>query len=576
MGTVINNRFELNSFIADGGTGKVYRALDRETGREAAVKVLGSGASRRAQDIIRYHCVLEIISRINHPSVVRVLGHDVTRMSGRPHWIATELVRGPNLYDFMKGAGILSVETSISVVEQVCSALAAVHDKGVVHGDLKPGNILLIEINDQPAIKLIDFGMSHMREPGREADAGYVSGTFRYLSPEQCGILRLPVDERSDLYSLGVLFYEMLTGVTPFPGDSLMEVLHRQAASMPEIPSRINPAMPEILDRIVMKLLEKEPELRYQTATGLLCDLNRTAAGERDFPLGKHDEVKLDFRTAIIGRDAEISRLVEIIDAARERRGSVVLLAGESGAGKTRLASELRQHALASGMAFIEGRCGGEGNEPLSAFRQALADYLRTWRSYPALRRDVVGRYMRATGGSLGGIVIGFMGETREILGQCPEVVPLDADRETRRFNVTLSRFYLDLAGAEGSLVLFLDDLHKADGGTLRLMAEIAKQVSEIPIVVVGAFRDSEVQEDHPLRELLADDACAIEPVRNLDEPGIRDFIRGILPVEGPDLNDLAGFVFKRSGGNPLFAIEMLKQILREKVMTCEDRQVDV
>ena len=208
----------------------------------------------------------------------------------------------------------------IKIIKQLAEALKYVHHHGVIHRDIKPSNIFLTGEND---VKLLDFGLALIMELGKIKDEDRIAGTFGYMSPEATGILEKKVDERSDLYSLGVIFYQLLTGKPPFQENSISKLLHKQVAFLPPRPSQIKPDIPQVFDQIVMKLLAKDPDLRYQSAQGLLYDLERYESGEKDFPAGERDQkVKITYQTKLIGREAEISMLKELL--RRPARGRAV------------------------------------------------------------------------------------------------------------------------------------------------------------------------------------------------------------------------------------------------------------
>ncbi|WP_030443038.1 diguanylate cyclase [Actinoplanes subtropicus] len=383
------------TILAELGRGAqtvVYRV--RRDGRDWAMKVFPAGAGDAATPALRREASL--LAWTNHPGLPRV--HEVGETGHRPYLIM-ELIEGRSLAEEIR-IRPLGVDRVIGLGAQLAGALAALHDVGLVHRDVKPQNVM---IEPDGTARLIDLGMA-----GRAA-AGVVEqtvGTLQYCAPEQSGTLHRPVDARSDLYALGAVLHECLTGAPPFAAADTGELLRMHAATPPPDPRAARPEVPDILAEVIGRLLAKDPDDRYQTAAGLAADLSRLAAdpaaafvpGAGDAGVHPADPVPLT------GRDRELARLTERWARARAGAGGFAVVAGGPGAGKTRLAEELARVAREAGAEVLTGACP-PAPVPLAPLRAALGDRLDDLAGDPdAFTRSVVDRILdlaRAAGGAL-------------------------------------------------------------------------------------------------------------------------------------------------------------------------------
>ncbi len=579
QGQTISGRYRVLDKLGEGFISEVYSAEDRHNdNRIVAIKFLNKkNTSGRIEDIIRFYSEASIVAKMSDPSIVKI--YDMGEFNDN-HYLTMEYIPGSSLYSLLRNGLTFDIDDAVDIVKKICGALAHIHDKRIIHRDLKPGNIMLTATGKGPGVKVIDFGLSQVKDLAVITGEEEVVGTFSYMSPEQAGVIKTGVDERSDLYSLGIIFYQLLTGSLPFSGDSISAIIHQHIAKIPPTPSDLNDRLSSILDRIVLKLLEKEPEKRYQSARGLLRDLERFQRGDVSFIPGADDQfIKLNFRTHLIGRDREYGTLKGAFKSAREGRGRACLVKGEAGMGKTRLVDELRDYIATEGNGpFIGGKCfSGENKTPYGPFRDAMNAYLRIFRRYDAAKQREIRDGLRDKTGDLGGIILSLNPFMKEILGECPPLVELEPDRENKRFLMVVSAFFSNLSLIEGSLVILLDDLHWTDRGSIELLEEMILDISRFPLLLVGTFRGSEVEEGHPLRAII-DDAhkYPVPPydieLEQLARDDIRQLVAGILFQENAS-GDIVEFVFHRGQGNPFFSIEIIKQMVLEGALERKNKR---
>jgi serine/threonine-protein kinase len=279
VGTILDGRYRLDSLIGQGGMGDVYRATHVHIDTQFAVKLLKPEFVANQMAIKRFRLEAKAAGRIHHPNAVRVTDFGVT--TERIVFLVMELVEGQSLRSLMRSAGQMDHIRAINIVRQVCAALDAAHHSGVIHRDLKPDNILIEKMGEIERVKVLDFGIAKLREAKTDAfltQAGTIIGTPQYMSPEQCQ--NKPLDPRSDIYSIGILLYEMLSGEVPFDGDSTLQVVYNQLHQPPRPVMEVSPHLPASLGAVIMRALEKDPEQRQSSAAELSDELKKAVEHE--------------------------------------------------------------------------------------------------------------------------------------------------------------------------------------------------------------------------------------------------------------------------------------------------------
>ncbi len=274
-GEIIADKYRLESVLGEGGMAVVYRATQLNIDRTVVLKVMQWQLRGNERAIKRFEQEAKFTAKVNHPNVVSVF--DVGFLHGGQPYLVMEYINGESLRDRLEREGMLSLSTAAVILTQVCHGLQEAHKVGLIHRDLKPENILLQQNSDRPDwIKIVDFGIAHLVEGYQHLTrTGNITGTIAYMAPEQ--LRNVPVDTRADLYGLGILLFEALTGLIPFDGDSTESILLKQLMEPAPPPSQWRPEISpgSLLDKIVLKALEKDPEKRYQTATEMRLDLER-------------------------------------------------------------------------------------------------------------------------------------------------------------------------------------------------------------------------------------------------------------------------------------------------------------
>jgi PAS domain S-box-containing protein len=460
----------------------------------------------------------------------------------------------------------------------IAAPLRCLHERGLIHKDLKPGNIL-VEPGTGKAW-LMGFGIaSHLPQERSSANVAEVcEGTFAYMAPEQTGRINRSIDSRSDLYSFGVTLYEMLTGALPFTASDAIEWVHCHVAREPMPPNERSKGIPGPISAIVMKLLAKSAEERYQTAAGVEADLKRCLSdlesrGYTDsFLLGAHDPMdRLRIPERLYGRDREVRALLDTFErVVASGRPELALVAGDPGIGKSSVVKELQKALILPRGVFIAGKFDQQKRDipygTLGQMFQTLVhqilgkseEELRHWRD--AIREAIEPN---------GQLIVNLIPELELVIGPQPPVPELPAQETRQRFQVVFGRFLGVFARKEHPLILFLDDLQWVDKATPKVLEQLARRPETQYLLIIGAYRDNEVSPSHPLRLMLNSirraGVTVSEIVLNpLSLKDINLLIADALHREQARASSLGRLAYQKTAGNPFFAIQFLTALAEE------------
>jgi PAS domain S-box-containing protein len=499
------------------------------------------------------------------------------------HWDRTVLVledTGGVPLDQLLGHP-LDLESSLRLAIGLSTAIDHLHRRGIIHKDIKPANILVNSITGQCWLRGFGIASRLPRERQSPEPPEFVAGTLAYMAPEQTGRMNRSIDSRSDLYALGVTLYEMLTGSLPFTASDPMEWVHCHIARQPVPPGERLQNVPASVSAIIMKLLAKTAEERYQTAAGVESDLQRclgeweTQRRIEEFPLGEHDTPdRLLIPEKLYGRAREIDTLLASFDRVVESGSpELVLISGYSGIGKSSVVNELHKVLVAPRGLFASGKLDQyKRNIPYATLAQALQNLVRQilgksdaemsrWR-FPLL--DALGPN--------GQLMVTLIPELALIIGEQPPVPELPQQEWQNRFQLVFRRFLGVFARPEHPLALFLDDLQWLDSATLDLIEHLVVHPEVRHLLLVGAYRDNEVRPSHPLARMLARIRGAGGNVREiLLSPLIPDDVERLLidalHTDHERVRPLAGLVFEKTAGNPFFTIQFLLALKEEALL---------
>jgi len=460
------------------------------------------------------------------------------------------------------------------------TALGRLHERGFVHKDVKPANVL-VSASDQ--VRLTGFGIASRIPRERQAPEPpqVIAGTLAYMAPEQTGRMNRSVDARSDLYALGVTLYQMLTGELPFSATDPMELVHCHIARRPVPPAERAPGVAPALSAVVMKLLAKTAEDRYQTAAGVAADLRRCLEAYESgsaldvFALGEHDVPDvLRIPEKLYGRETEVGALLDAFNRVVERGlPELVLISGYSGIGKSSVVNELHKAIVAPRGLFASGKFDQyQRDVPYATLAQAFRTLVRQILAQSEIEvagwRADLGEAL----GPHGRLMVELIPELELVIGPQPSVPELPAQEAQTRFQLVFRRMIGVFARPHHPLALFLDDLQWLDAATLSLFTNLATQSDVTHLLLVGAYRDNEVGPSHPLMRSLEAISHAGVSVREivlapLARDDVVNLVSDSLHCERTRARPLADLVFEKTGGNPFFAIQFLTTLADESLL---------
>ncbi|WP_437282919.1 AAA family ATPase [Sorangium sp. So ce375] len=557
---------------------EVFEGTWGDERKPAVFKVLKSEfPSARELAALRHE--YNVLSALDVEGVVKAYGLEKHR-----NGLALVLERPSRttLHDILR-AGRLELKTALTIARSAARVLDEFHRRKVIHKDIKPHNLLVDP--DTLEVHFVGFGIATLlpHETQQAISPEALEGTLAYMSPEQTGRMNRVIDRRTDLYSFGVTLYQMLTGVLPFTGSDPLDLIHGHIARTPVPPPEQVPGVPEAVSQIVMKLLEKNAEDRYQSAFGLFADLDAclrqlsSAGAVAPFALGLRDiPDTLRIPQKLYGRAEEERALLAAFERAAGGEGELLLVSGYSGMGKSALVNEIHRAIARRGGYFTAGKFeqlnrGAPYASLARAFRELIRHILTE-------RPEQLARWSVELGRALGGagqLLVDLIPELEWIVGQQPPVQQLPPAESQGRFHAVFKAFVRVFATAEHPLVLFLDDLQWADPASLKLLQTLAADPERGHLLLLGAFRDNEVYAAHPLRVALGEIEKAGAPLRELKlRPlafsDVIALVSDALSASPDKVEPLARVVFDRTQSNPFFVRQFLGSLHAEGLLRFE------
>ncbi|MBN1607017.1 MAG: AAA family ATPase [Polyangiaceae bacterium] len=578
--------YDLGERLHDSATSAAYRATRLRDECPVILKVLKPDFPE-PDALVRYEQEYEILRGLQAPGIVRAWGVERYRQTAV---LVLEDFGGSSLDVWLarwwrSGTAGLTVVRFLELAIRIAEAISQVHAGGVVHRDINPTNLVLNP--ETNVLKVIDFGLAtrvHPKSPHREP-ARLVQGTLPYLSPEQTGRTNRPVDHRADLYSLGATFYEMLTGRLPFQSDDPLALVHAHLAKHAPRVAELRPDAPTVLSNLVMRLLAKAPADRYQSAFGVKEDLVRCLAVCVDggqarpappaFELGTRDDhCLLEIPDRLYGRATSIATTQAALGRALGGSCSIVLVTGPGGVGKSALVAELREPVRRGGGYFISGKFDPYASgTPYAALSQAFERWVALALTEPEDRLAHWRTGILSTLGSHAAALTEVFPCLEQVLGKQPAAAALGPQESRNRFDLAFRTFVKTVCTAERPLVLFIDDWQWGDSASVALLSLLAMDETITHFMLVGAYRDENIAQDHPLEVLLAyleagDVPFEIIRLANLERAEIVELVRDGLCCSAEDARVLGELVHAKTQGNPLFARQFLRSICDEDCLS--------
>ncbi|MEO0459034.1 MAG: serine/threonine-protein kinase PknK, partial [Cyanobacteria bacterium P01_A01_bin.114] len=584
--------YQIVELIYSGSKTLIYRGQRLSDRQPVLVKLLKTEYPSFAE-LVRFRNQYTIAQALDLPGVVQPLALEDYRNQ-------YALVMPDEGYESLASQPALSIASFLATAIQLTHTLQGLHRHRVIHKDIKPQNILIHP--ETQHVKLIDFSLSSLlpKENPVLQSPSVLEGTLAYLAPEQTGRMNRGIDYRTDFYALGVTFYELLTGQLPFQTTDPMELVHCHIAQQPLPPSAVNPAIPAGLNDLILKLMAKTAEDRYQSAFGLLYDLEhcqktwQTQGNIPIFVLGGRDICdRFTIPEKLYGRDREVATLLSAFDRVASPSPSplslppspspsppphgsseLMLVTGFSGIGKTALVNEIHKPIVRQRGYFIKGKFDQYQRDiPFSAFVQALRDLMRQLLTEPT---ETVQAWKSAILTALsenGQILIDVIPELELVIGPQPPATEISGIAAQNRFNLLFQRFIQVFTTAAHPLVIFLDDLQWVDSASLKLIQLLIGETETDYLLLIGAYRDNEVFPAHPLMLTLEEIQKTQATVNTitlapLDEGSLNELVADTLSCPLEQARPLTDLVFQKTGGNPFFTTQFLKSLYQDGLIS--------
>jgi class 3 adenylate cyclase len=547
-------RYQVQRFLGEGGRKRVYLAHDSTLDRDVAVAVIKTEGLDEA-GLSRVKREAQAMGRLgDHPNIVTVF--DIGDDGGQPY-IVSQYMGGGDLDGMLNRAPDrrLPIAEAIRLAQQVQQGLEHAHGRGIIHRDLKPGNIWLTE---DGTAKIGDFGLAVALDRSRLTMEGMMVGTVAYMAPEQA-LGRQP-DARSDLYSLGCMMYEMVTGRAPFLGDDPVAIISQHINTAPVAPSWHNPEVPRALESLILRLLAKDPNDRPESAAAIPQALQAIVdSASTTAPIAAESDVNPLDRLAtgiFVGRDKEMDELRAGLEDSLSGRGRLMMLVGEPGIGKTRTSEEFATYARLRNVQVLWGRCyEGEGAPAYWPWVQIIRSYVH----------DKEPTTLMSEMGPGAADIAQVVSEVKDRLPGLPVPAALEPDQARFRLFDSITTF-LKNASKGAPLMVVLDDMHWADKPSLLLLQFLAKELRGSRLMVLGTYRDVELRRQHPLAQTLGElnreNLSQRVLLRGLTENDVRRFVEVTAGTSPPDA--LVQAVYKETEGNPFFVNEIVRLLVAD------------
>jgi hypothetical protein len=579
MPTRIVEHFTLNQEIRETVPWLLFRGYRNADQLPVLVKVLREEYPSPG-DIAKLRHEYSTLQSLALPGVARALSLE---KGGNGPALVLEDVGGQPLDTILK-ARRLDLESCLRLAISLTGVVELIHSQGITHYDIKPHHFFFDESTRE--VTLVDFWVATRlsQEAQRLASPGLLEGTLSYMSPEQTGRMNRTLDRRTDLYSLGVTLYELLTGALPFSTTDPLELVHSHLARTPPSPHQVSPVIPPPVSDIVMKLLSKVAEDRYRDAAGLKADLqaclDQLEQGGRvtAFPLGQFDfSDELRIPQKLYGREAESGVLLAAFQRSRAGAAELLLISGYSGVGKSALVNEIQQQVVRGGH-FAAGKFDQlHRSVPYGAIAEACRALLRSVLMEPSEKLAAWRRRLILLLGSNAQVIVDLVPELSLVIGPQPPAQELGLSESRHRFEQVFQTFLQALTSAEQPLAFFLDDLQWADAASLRLIHLILTAPRRGHLLVIGAYRDNEVGSVHPLTLAIQDlrkagatiSELRLEP---LDRSSVGDLLADVLGAKGERVDRLADLTLRKTHGNPFFLGQFVTELHRKKLLSFNPR----
>ena len=558
-----NGRYKVLKLLGEGGKGIVYKCIDNNLNRIVAIKLIKGDVLERDsyQRILRE---AETTAKMSHHNIVSI--YDMQRENSR-FYMVMEYIDGENLFQYVNRNGkALPVSEVLRISIAIANALDYAHKRGVFHRDIKPENVMMTK-DGTP--KLMDFGLAKAIDAPNLTHAGTIVGTPEYISPESA--LGREVDERSDLYSLGCVMYFMSTGSPPFSASDSIKLIYSHIHDNPLPPSSVNSHVPKQMDIVIMKLLRKNPQERFQNAEKLidsLMELQNTLIStpgsensERQ-PVGKMQPAHYSFSetrsSSLLGIEDELSAIRSSIDSVHLGEGKAIVITGEAGQGKTRILEEAMDYAMLRGLKVITVR--GREN------RKSTPNYMFT-EMFREFFYDAPQQLVYKVCGNYGDVAVKILPELGAKVGKVNDLFSQDPGEAALRFQDGVAEIVRNMTN-EMPLLLEFDDINNGDQGSLELINILLDGIDGMNALVLVTTALNEEEDNPSIEKIFGNRKVLSIRLHNLDRDETAELIARRLGEDRKKVSDeFSNFIYSRTNGNPLYVEEVMKLLMEKRMI---------
>ncbi|MBF0359792.1 MAG: AAA family ATPase [Oligoflexia bacterium] len=559
----------------------VFKAISENNNESVVFKIATGKSSEKFKQKATYEHEGHILKKLNE-SVIDGIPYCIGMDEIDGHIMLILRYGGKSLASYMEKKGPLPIEVFLKLAIQISNILGRIHQNNIIHKDIKPSNILIEENNNK--MYIVDFNISTLlsRENENVINSKTLEGSLPYMSPEQTGRMNRAIDYRSDFYSLGISFYQMLTGTLPFHSENFLDFVHAHIAKKLPAISESRKDVPEMISLIIEKLTAKNAEDRYQTSFGLNRDLElclsmwQNDGKISNFPLGEIDRSnRFELPQKLYGRQTQIDLLLETFKKVCKGQVHFLSVSGPSGIGKTSLIHEVHRPIVASFGLFMSGKFEQfKRDVPFSALKQALEELSKQLLMMKEEDLVHLKSQLEKNLGVYGRVITEFVPKLEVVFGKLPELDRLTPAEAMNRFNLNVLKFFQVIATRKHPVVMFIDDLQWADSASMNLFKTLLFSDEIKHLLFIGAYRDNEVDSQHPIIHIINDFKEKKLPLEIIDvAPLEKDHLLELIGdmfsknKDSDDLNKLAEITLKKTKGNPFFVGEFLKSLYREKII---------
>ncbi len=575
-------KYEITERLFESENARVYRTRHLENGQTFILKVLNKDFPTLTE-LSNFRAEYENTRSLDHLEQVI----QVERLEAYQNTLVMveKDVGGVDLAKWLKTEHP-DLTRRLEIALQLAEILSQLHDQQVIHKDINPTNLIWQEEHEK--LYFIDFGIAtrlklEHQEFQHQND---LQGTLAYIAPEQTGRLNRALDYRSDLYSCGATLYQLFTGSLPFEGLHGIELVHAHIALVPPSPHQLNPNLPECLSSIIMRLMEKMPDDRYQSAKGLAHDLQRCLRQLQEhgriepFELGLADySAHFQIPQKLYGRDEEIQEILSAFERTSSGGKELTLVSGYSGTGKSSLVHEVHKPLTVKHGLFISGKFDQyERDIPYFAWISVISEWINLILKEDEDSLQTWKQSLLESLGNVAGVVVKLVPKLETLLGKQPEPPELNGEQALNRFNYALNIFFKTICRENHPLVVFIDDWQWADSASMNLLRYLLSDRESRYLLIIAAYRNNEVTSSHPFQLLLDDMQTAHVPlnwveVGNLKENAVYELVGDALG-HSRDIDPLVNLINEKTQGNAFFLIQFLNNLYKENLISFDAQEL--